>query len=154
MAPGSSTEQAARAAAAARAGGSVGGSQMGMGLRGGGNIKSNMEILTDTQGVDFGPYLARVVESVRMNWYNLIPEAARSPLFKKGVVAVDFYILKDGRVAGMQLEGPSGDVSLDRAAWGGITASNPFPPLPGEFHGPYLGLRFRFYYNPDRKDLQ
>ncbi len=118
------------------------------------NIKSNMEILTDTQGVDFGPYLARVVESVRMNWYNLIPEAARSPLFKKGVVAVDFYILKDGRVAGMQLEGPSGDVSLDRAAWGGITASNPFPPLPGEFHGAYLGLRFRFYYNPDRKDLQ
>ena len=154
LAPGSSTEQAARAAAAARAGGSVGGGQMGMGLRGGGNIKSNMEILTDTQGVDFGPYLARVVESVRMNWYNLIPEAARSPLFKKGVVAVDFYILKDGRVAGMQLEGPSGDVSLDRAAWGGITASNPFPPLPGEFHGPYLGLRFRFYYNPDRKDLQ
>jgi TonB family protein len=154
MAPGSSTEQAARAAAAARAGGSVGGGQMGMGLRGGGNIKSNMEILTDTQGVDFGPYLARVVESVRMNWYNLIPEAARSPLFKKGVVAVDFYILKDGRVAGMQLEGPSGDVSLDRAAWGGITASNPFPPLPGEFHGAYLGLRFRFYYNPDRKDLQ
>jgi TonB family protein len=154
MAPGSSTEQAARAAAAARAGGAVGGGQMGMGLHGGGNIKSDMEILTDTQGVDFGPYLARVVESVRMNWYNLIPEAARSPLFKKGVVTIDFAIMKDGRVAGMRVDAPSGDTSLDRAAWGGISASNPFPPLPGEFHGQYLGLRFRFYYNPDRRDLR
>jgi TonB family protein len=154
LAPGSSTEQAARAAAAARAGGSFGGGDMGMGIRGGGNIKSNLDILTDTQGVDFGPYLARVVESVRMNWYNLIPEAARSPLFKKGVVAIEFAIMKDGRVAGMKLDSPSGDVSLDRAAWGGISASNPFPPLPGEFRGSYLGLRFRFYYNPDRKDLQ
>jgi hypothetical protein len=36
----------------------------------------------------------------------------------------------------------------------GITASNPFPPLPNEFGGQYLGLRFAFYYNPDKSDLQ
>jgi hypothetical protein len=54
----------------------------------------------------------------------------------------------------MALAGTSGDVSLDRAAWGGITASNPFPPLPKEFGGSYLSLRFRFYYNPDRNDLR
>jgi TonB family protein len=154
LSPGASTEQLARQAAAARAGGASGGGDMGMGLRGGGNIRSNVDILTDTQGVDFGPYLARVVESVRMNWYLLIPEAARSPLFKKGVVQIEFAIMQNGTVAGMKLDSPSGDVSLDRAAWGGISASNPFPPLPGAFHGPYLGLRFRFYYNPDRKDLQ
>src|ERR1700730_13491757 len=40
----------------------------------------------------------------------------------------------------------------DRPAWGSITASNPFPPLPSEFTGPYLALRFRFYY-PDKADL-
>jgi len=153
LSPGASTEQLARQAAAARAGG-AGGGDFGMGMRGGGNIRSNMEILTDTQGVDFGPYLARVVESVRMNWYNLIPEAARSPLFKKGIVTIEFAIMQNGTVAGMRLDSPSGDVSLDRAAWGGISASNPFPPLPGAFHGPYLGLRFRFYYNYDRKELQ
>ncbi len=151
---GSSTEQLARQAAASRAGGlSAGGGDMGMGLRGGGNIRSNMEILTDTQGVDFGPYLARVVETVRMNWYNLIPESARSPLFKKGVVAIEFAIMKNGTVAGMRLDSTSGDVALDRGAWGGITASNPFPPLPGEFHGAYLGLRFRFYYNYKPGDI-
>jgi outer membrane biosynthesis protein TonB len=54
----------------------------------------------------------------------------------------------------MALTGSSGDVSLDRAAWGGITNSNPFPPLPAEFRGQYLALRFRFYYNPDRNELR
>jgi hypothetical protein len=41
----------------------------------------------------------------------------------------------------------SGDVSLDRAAYGGISASTPFPPLPTEFTGPNLTLRFDFFYN-------
>ena len=54
----------------------------------------------------------------------------------------------------MRLVASSGDVALDRPAWGSITASNPFPPLPSDFTGPYLALRFRFYYNPDKADLQ
>ena len=37
---------------------------------------------------------------------------------------------------------------------GSITRSNPFPPLPTEFRGPYLALRFRYYYNPDKADLR
>ena len=61
---------------------------------------------------------------------------------------------KDGSVAGMRLAAGSGDVALDRAAWGGVTASNPFPPLPGEFSGQYLALRFHFYYNPERAELR
>jgi TonB family protein len=120
----------------------------------GSKIRSDMDVLSDTMGVDFGPYLSRVVQAVRMNWYTLIPEAAQPPLLKKGKVAIEFAILKDGRVAGMRIADGSGDVSLDRAAWGGITGSNPFAPLPGEFRGPYLALRFHFYYNPDKKDLQ
>ena len=72
---------------------------------------------------------------------------------KKGKVSIEFAIMKDGSVAGMRLVSPSGDVSFDRAAWGGITGSNPFPPLPSEFRGKYLALRFHFYYNPDKSDL-
>ena len=113
-----------------------------------------IEILTDTMGVDFKPYLQQVVlPTVRKNWYNWIPESARAPLMKKGKVTIEFAILKDGTVAGMRLVSTSGDVALDRGAWGGITASNPFPPLPIEFGGNFLGLRFAFYYNPDRSDL-
>jgi TonB family protein len=153
MSPGSAIEQAARAAAGSRGYGGAGG-DYGNSFPTGGGIKSNMDILSDTMGVDFGPYLARVLHDVRQNWYQLIPEIARAPLMKKGRVAIEFAIMKDGSVAGMRLIGPSGDVSLDRAAWGGITGSNPFPPLPNEFHGQYLALRFRFFYNPDKHDLE
>ena len=112
------------------------------------------EVLSDTQGVDFGPYLSRVLDAVRRNWYNLIPEEARPPLLKKGKLSIEFVILPNGKVAGMTLRSPSGDVALDRAAWGGITASVPFAPLPNEFHGPYLALRFHFFYNPGKGDLE
>ena len=73
---------------------------------------------------------------------------------KKGKLMIEFAITKDGKVADMRLVATSNDVALDRAAWAGISASNPFPPLPTEFTGPYLALRFRFYYNPDKADLQ
>jgi TonB family protein len=113
-----------------------------------------MEVFTDTMGVDFKPYLQQVVlPTVRKNWYNLIPESAKFPVMKKGKVTIAFAILKDGTVSGMKLISTSGDVGLDRGAWSGITACNPFPPLPSEFSGGYIGLRFSFYYNPDRSDV-
>ena len=107
------------------------------------------EIVTDTMGVDFGPYLQRVLHDVKKNWYNLIPESAMPPLLKKGRVSIEFAITKTGQIAGLHYVYGSGDVALDRAAYGGITSSNPFPQLPREFAGPYLGLRFTFLYNPD-----
>ena len=66
-------------------------------------MRGNLEVLSDTQGVDFGPYLERVLQTVRMNWYNIIPEEARPPLMKKGKVAIEFAITPDGKVAGMNL---------------------------------------------------
>ena len=73
---------------------------------------------------------------------------------KLGKLAIEFKITKNGQVADMRLVATSGDTALDRPAWGSITHSSPFPPLPNEFNGPYLALRFRFYYNPDQADLQ
>jgi TonB family protein len=108
----------------------------------------NIDILSDTMGVDFGPYLSRVLHDVRLNWYYHIPEAARAPQLKKGKVSIDFAILKNGKVDGMRFTSTAGDASLDRAAWAGIIAADPFPPLPAEFRGNYLALRFHFYYNP------
>jgi TonB family protein len=108
------------------------------------NARVEPEILSDTMGVDFGPYLEIVKREVKRNWYNLIPE---SVLLKKSVVSLQFSIMKNGQVAGLQSVSGSGDVSLDRAAYGGITASDPFPPLPTEFTGPNLTLRFTFFYN-------
>ena len=102
-------------------------------------------ILSDTRGVDFGPYLARVVYVVRRNWYAVIPESAR--LGEKGRVAVVFEILKDGSVPQLRLVASSGSDPLDRAALSGVHASAPFPPLPEEFTGNHLVLEFIFLYN-------
>lgn len=153
MTAGQSIQQATQAAAANRAAG--GGGQegdFGLGTGAKGRQFGALDILSDTQGVDFGPYLQRVLEDVRENWYRMIPESAR--MGKKGKLAIEFAITRDGQIADMQLRATSNDSALDRAAWGGITASNPFPPLPSEFNGPYLALRFRFYYNPDKSDLE
>jgi TonB family protein len=109
-----------------------------------------LDILSDTQGVDFGSYLQRILQDVRQNWYLRIPESAT---MKKGKLAIEFAITKDGKVPDMRLVATSGDAALDRAAWLSITASNPFPPLPSEFKGQYLALRSRFYYNPDKNDF-
>jgi len=102
-------------------------------------------ILSDTRGVDFGPYLARIVLIVKRNWYSMIPESAR--LGEKGRVAVVFEILKDGSVPQLRLVASSGAEPLDRAAVNGVRASIPFPPLPDEFTGNHLVLQFIFLYN-------
>jgi outer membrane biosynthesis protein TonB len=156
MSAGSAVEQAARAALQNRGagyGGESGDYGLGQGQSGAKTL-GQMEVLSDTMGVDFGPYLERVLHDVKQNWYLLIPEVARPPIMKKGKVAIEFAILKNGSIAGMQRNATSGDISLDRAAWGGITNSNPFPPLPSQFGGQYLALRFYFFYNPDQNDLK
>jgi len=143
MSAGSAIDQAARAAAQNRGGYGGDGGDFGLNQGKAGTL-GPMEVLTDTMGVDFNPYLARVLHDVKQNWYALIPESA---VMKKGKVVIEFFIQKDGSVAGLKVMSSSGDVALDRPAFGSITGSNPFPPLPKEFPGPYLGLRFSYYYN-------
>jgi TonB family protein len=109
-----------------------------------------VEILSDTHGVDFGPYLKEILPTVRKNWFSLIPESAKT---KKGKLAIEFAITKDGHLADMRLTATSGDETLDRPAWDGIRNSDPFPALPKDFKGPFIAVRFRFYYNPDKKLL-
>jgi TonB family protein len=148
MTAGSAIEQAARAAAESR--GHYGGQSGDYGLsqgRSGAKALDQAEILTDTMGVDFGPYLTRIVQIVRQNWYTLMPPSVYPPTFKQGKLSIEFVILKDGKTTGMVVHTSSGDVALDRAAWGSITASTPFPPLPKEFPGQLLGLRFYYFYN-------
>ena len=114
------------------------------------NIRPNFStsgpiILSDTRGVNFGPYLARVVYIVRRNWYAVIPESAR--LGEKGRVALVFEIIKDGSVPQLRLLASSGSPALDQAALASIRASNPFPPLPQQFTGNHLVLEFIYFYN-------
>lgn len=113
--------------------------------------RDDIEILNDTQGVNFSPYLKSILPTIRQNWLRVIPPCA---LATKGELAIKFDIKRDGSISAMRLVATSYRPALDRAAWGAIVGSNPFPPLPSEFSGSSLALRMRFRYNPDKKDSE
>jgi TonB family protein len=128
---------------------SSGGGGIGGGGGGGGQgyLGGNVEILTPTEGVDFTNYIARVLASVKRNWYAVMPESAR--LGDRGRVVLQFHIMKNGVVPDAEpgMAGSSGKDPLDRAAVSAIRSSTPFEPLPPAFSGPYIELRFIFLYN-------
>ena len=107
-----------------------------------------VQVLSDTQGVDFSNWLQRWHWETEHTWDPLIPDEVNPPINKTGMVAIEFKVLPNGRLMpdSVHLVGRSGDTALDRAAWGALTGSN-YPPLPPEFHGPYLELRAYFLYN-------
>jgi TonB family protein len=100
-------------------------------------------------GVDFRPYLIQILATVRRNWYAVMPEVAR--LGRQGKVVIQFAINRDGSVPKLVIVSPSGTEALDRAAVAGISASNPFPPLPAEYRGLQIRLQFTFLYNMPRQ---
>lgn len=106
---------------------------------------SSLELLSDPQGVDFKPYLIRVLASVKRNWQAVIPEGVKYG--QRGRVIIQFAISRQGSVPKLVISIPSGTDSLDRAAVAGISASNPFPPLPNDFKGDQIRLQLSFLYN-------
>ncbi len=110
-----------------------------------GGTGSSLELMSDPLGVDFKPYLTRILALVRRNWFAVIPESAR--LGNRGVVLLQFSIDRSGQVPKLVIATPSGSESLDRAAVAGISASVPFPPLPSEYKGQQIRLQFAFKYN-------
>jgi TonB family protein len=114
-----------------------------------GSQGSNMQLLTDPQGVDFRPYLIRILASVKQHWLSVMPESVK--LGRRGKVAIQFSISRDGGVPKLVIAEASGADALDRAAVAGISASVPFPPLPAEFKGDRIVLQMNFAYNMPRQ---
>ena len=126
---------------------SSGGRGVGMG--------NGVDILSATEGVDFSAYIRRLLATLQRNWEAVMPESVR--MGERGVVFTTFQINPDGSVSAPDptLERTSGKEPLDNAAVSAIHASNPFEPLPSQFHGPFLKLRIAFIYNipPDQVNL-
>ena len=101
-----------------------------------GYLGGAVEMLTPTEGVDFSTYIARVLASVKRNWYAVMPESAR--LGDQGKVVLQFRIMRNGVVPDAEpvMVGSSGKEPLDRAAHSSIRASTPFEPLPSAFSRP------------------
>jgi TonB family protein len=108
-----------------------------------------LELKSDPTGVDFKPYLEKVLAAVKRNWQAVMPQSVR--LGRRGKVICEFRILRDGTVQKIVFAEQSGSDPLDRAAVAGISASVPFPPLPIEFKGDNIVLRLNFVYNAPRR---
>jgi len=113
-----------------------------------GRAASALELLSDTKGVDFRPYLIQVLASVRRNWFAVYPESARMGL--RGKVEAQFIIARDGSIPKLVIVLHSVP-ALERAAVAGIDASHPFPPFPSEFSGDRIVLKLTFSYNMPKK---
>jgi TonB family protein len=98
----------------------------------------------DTQWYEWGPYAAEMLRRIRYHWE--IPEIAA--LGVGGVVRIRFYIERDGRVSGLEIERESGHPSMDFAARDAILNASPLPPLPPDLTGVEReGVTIAFYYN-------
>ena len=111
-----------------------------------GESGSLVELLSDPRGVDFRPYLTQVLAAVRRNWFAVIPESARLGM-SRGRTLIQFSVSRNGSVPKLVIAKSSGAPPLDRAAVAGVSASNPFPPLPEEYIGGDIRLQFTFLYN-------
>jgi TonB family protein len=104
-----------------------------------------MQLLSDPLGVDFKPYLLQVLARVRRNWLSIVPDSAR--MGRRGLVLIQFSIDRTGGVPKLVIASTSGITAFDRAAVAGISASNPFPPLPAAYKGDQIRLQMAFSYN-------
>jgi len=98
----------------------------------------------DGTGIGYFPY-AYYIETLRnkisASWYRSLV----SPGLKgKYIAVVYFRISRSGRVTDLRLEEKSGNNSLDLSSLRAIRAATPFPELPPDFPGRYLGVHFEF----------
>jgi outer membrane biosynthesis protein TonB len=151
--PGQSIQDSLRAAARSSGprpiagGGQIPGGGSGGGGGGHGTAYGGIEMLTPDEGVDFSNYLNRVYVTVKRNWFAVMPGSVE--LGEKGIVVLTFKIMRDGSVPSDEpvIQRNSGKEPLDRAAYSSVRASNPFEPLPPQFKGPYIELRYTYLYN-------
>ena len=106
------------------------------------------ELLTDSRGVDFGPYILLNSSKLKQTWLQSIPPEARPPTQLRGEVGVEVTLNKDGHITDLQIQESSGNTSLDRAAFEAVLNTSPYAAFPSSFTGPVCRLRFRFNYNP------
>jgi periplasmic protein TonB len=100
---------------------------------------------TGTGGGDFASRYAWYVDAVRnrisSNWVQSLVDP--SVQFAPRAV-VDFQILRDGTITGIQVTHSSGNESVDRSAVRAIQSSSPVTRLPNDYSGKIVNVEFWF----------
>jgi len=90
----------------------------------------------DSANFPFTYYLRQVTGKIEENWIR--------PQQNLGRVVVYFRIKRDGTILESHIQESSRNQTVDLLASGAIKRSEPFPPLPVEFGGDYLGIYLCF----------
>lgn len=106
-----------------------------------------IQMLSDTQGVNFNSYLRDVYLSVRKCWFANMPPSVEKG--QQGTNSFEFHVLQDGSVPkdSLKMVLSSDKNDFDAASLQGIREAVPFSHLPEKFAQPSIVLRFTFYYN-------
>jgi TonB family protein len=106
-----------------------------------------IEMLSDTEGVDFNSYLRDAYLSVKKNWLANMPPSVQKG--KQGTNTVELRVRQNGSVPEdfLKMVRRSEKSDFDRASLQGVRNSTPFHHLPETFSKPHIDLRFTFYYN-------
>jgi len=110
---------------------------------------AGVELKSDAMGIDWRPYLNEILEIVRRNWQAVMPESVRMGM--RGKTALQLEISRDGGIPHVVYAEHSGSHALDEAAVAGVSASNPLPPLPGDYKGARIVVQFNFVYNMPKR---
>ncbi len=86
-------------------------------------------------------YVDLLRNRISASWYSaLVPPGLRGRL----LTTVYFVIQRNGRVADLRVEKPSGSEALDLSALRAVSEAAPFAPLPDDFPSGYLVVHFEF----------
>jgi len=110
-----------------------------------------LQVLTDTHGVDLLPYVQASIKRIADSWHKIVPEGPQRNRFRKANVSIDFVVWRDGSVHGLRFDPVSNDPALDRTCWDAILKAAPFEKLPAEFKGPHIAVQFHLNYQPPPK---
>ena len=107
------------------------------------DLKLGVDLLSDTNGADLGPYVRILITDLKKHWLPLATEAANQTPLRQEETLLRFTIATDGQISAMQLENSAQDTVFDKAAWKAATLITPIP-LPAGMKGSSLTVLVHF----------
>ena len=112
-----------------------------------GTVALALEVLTDTEGVDFNDVVRSAYHAVRKACYENIPPSVEKGM--QGTNTAEFRLMRNGTIAqdSIRLTVRSRKDELDTASLRAVHEADQFKIFPEKSSQPYLQVRFIFYYN-------
>jgi TonB family protein len=109
-------------------------------------LSVNVDILSDTNGADLGPYMRTLISDLKKHWLAPAGAATNQPLLKQEDTIIDMTIAPDGHLLAMRVEDSTHDSALDKTAWSAAKETN-YVALPAGMNDQNLKLRAHFVVN-------